>query len=175
MKLTSMLFAPLLILGLVGCGSSSGPGTLNGEQKKQAKYGDYLVTWVPFNMYSHSVPKHLTPLFFTFSWHDPSIASGMTEEGWKRLSELRKTTVEVAKHVFRGHYYDASGQLRVCKGECGKKLNLSIAERTEMAKRVLATDSACQWVGFDPNYHNLTAYNLGAEHATLHVAADCDG
>lgn len=163
------------MLVLAGCGSSTST-----TQRETAQFGPYLVRFIPIPALKERVPDGLTPLMFTFSWADPNTNTGITEADWEREAARAGLTVELLKRVHGEDFYKGpDGSLRKCtyfaksKGLCGKPLGLSISQRSDLAKKLLARSTACNWVGFDQAYHTRAAYNLGAQDDTLHVAAAC--
>ncbi len=165
-------------LFLTSCGTTSGSSPKLGGD---AKIDNYSVRWSAVPALRNRVPQGQTPLIFQFSSLGPSSGNGVTEQDWEREAKKRGMSVGDVKSVLFGGsaYKGPDGELRVCtisaiqRGLCGQSLGLSIAERAAYAQRILAQNSKCRWTGFDPNYHALTAFNLGAEDFTLHVAAEC--
>jgi len=128
---------------------------------------------------NRGVAKGLTPLIFIFVDTRP-LPNGLTEKEWEIEANKRGLDVETTKRVFGpASYKGPNGQLRRCtilaarKGECKTNPAPSLDKRIDMAKRVLAQDPTCEWVGFDRAYNDRTAYTFGAEEFTLHVAAKC--
>ncbi|MBM1310567.1 hypothetical protein JQT66_10345 [Sulfitobacter mediterraneus] len=171
-------FVLVSALFLTNCGATSGSSSKLGGD---AKVDNYSVRWSAVPALQNRVQQGQTPLVFQFSSLGPSSSNGVTEQDWEREAKKRGMGVSDVKSVLFGGsaYKGPDGELRVCtisaiqRGLCGKKLGLSIAKRAEYAQRILAQNGKCRWTGFDPNYHARTAFSLGAEDFTLHVAAEC--
>ncbi len=172
------IFLGMFAIFLTACVSSTGNDV--SRAGGEATLGGFNVRWSPIPALKSRVPTGHTPLIFTFTNLKPTYSKGVTEADWERRAQKTGMAVSDLKN-FMGEsaYKGPDGELRVCtyfaiqKGLCGKKLGLSVQKRAAMAQSVLAQSDRCQWIGFDPNYHRLNAHQLGAENATLHVAASC--
>lgn len=178
MKITLTIISLSIVLLIAGCSSSPNRGA--SKFSGVAKSGTYSVKWNVLPVMKSKVPKGLTPLMFNFSSLIPAPSNGVTQQDWEREAARSDMHVDDFKTLYGGAaYYGSDGILRSCiilaiqAGHCGRRLGLSIEQRTRMAEQILASSSQCRWVGFDPQYHQMVSYQLGAEDYFLHVPADC--
>ena len=175
MPIKSLLFIlPFLLFTACGGPNTFQDSKFNGKET----VGDYSVVWGSFR--NTKRPDGLTPLVFTFTYTNTNISSNVTEQDWQREAQRFGVSVATIKQILgKEAYKTPDGRLAGCtivaidKGDCGRKINLSTAQRTAIAQNILAKNSLCNWVGFDPAYHQKLAYQLGAESHMLHVRANC--
>ena len=160
-----------------GCNPITPVAHTGGEEQ----IGDFRVKWRTVDTYEDRVTEGLTPLVFIFSSNVPQPDNGVTEDDWIKEAARLGMSVEMTKSTIHGGsaYKGPDGNLRTCtisaiqRGLCGRKLGLSIDQRTSMAKTLLDSSDKCQWVGFDARYNALASVQAGAEQFTLHVPAKC--
>lgn len=179
MKLLTSLKIISGALLLAACSSATGQPSRG--PSGYATIGDYDIKWARGPEPLTAASDKLTPLMFLFFWAEPTGGTGVTEADWEQLALETDITVYILKKFFYvGEVYKtADGRIASCtqiaigKGLCGRKLDLSVAQRAAMARRLIEANDDCSWVGLDTNYNTIQSYRAGAASASLHLRADC--